>query len=455
MAQIEKNLFDRQSLVILERDFDNDLFGRDIAFENTHVRLHLRGSYHTIAIDDLESQFVMEPRLLLHQDGVVQLTVGVQLPSGLATTQLVKAGHPRTPLVTRSDIPEPYASAESQWVGGEWAKELDAGVRMRQIEHDEPATVDEWFEVAVGRVLHLIRAHREGPMHVYPVIIAETGDCCTNWVVEHEHDIAQVAAGTVPLTGEQLLLGPGPNFGVVSGARIHATLGSALVLQLRAWRANITDLHHTLLYERLVLLNVRVRAFERTLSSFRGRTRVVGAKYRTALDLEKEARGVHIRAGTARDIAAHVLQALGVPATLETIGRGMTMLGERASTRASERAARTANLIAVVGLAVAAVAAVPAIPAILEFVADQRKIDPQATGWAIAQQLLTSPLQLSAVLLGGISVVLLAVFLTFTVRVVRILLSWRKSGYRSRITGYEVRVDLTPHDESETVPGPS
>lgn len=179
----------------------------------------------------------------------------------------------------------------------------------------------------------------------------------------------------------------------------------------------------------------------------RPRPKEVRRTYRAALELERETRGAHILHGGARDIADHVLGTFDVPRMLEVISRGVTIMGERGATRASERAARTANRFAAVSLLAAFVAAMPAVPGILKFAAAQRQADPNATGWAIAQDLLNSPLQLSVLLAAVVGGVVILNVGVVAVRVVRLMFSWRKRGWASLARGWRiVRAPTSEHD---------
>ena len=446
LRTMEKTLLEQQGVVITERRLDRNHFGRD-APSDSYVRLELRQTYHTMRVGGVDHEMVMEPRMLLHRDGVVQTTVGLLLPAGVNTTALVNAARPDFGVFLRSEIPEPYAPPGYAWVGGDWVQERDAGERLRLLEHAELANIYEWMEIAATRTLQLIDARQDGNYLCYPVVIAEAGTCCESWEENHHHDILRAAARANPAPGEQLTLDAGPNMAVTSGLRIHATLASAFILQLRAWDAGVRDLVHLLLFERIVLLYIRLRSLERALHALDTTPKALQRTYRAALELEQEARGANIHAGTARTVAFHVQRELGVPALLDVIGRGMTMLGERAATRASERAARAAALFAVLGLVVAFIAAVPAIPEILRFIDEQRAANPDGSAWAILQGLVTSPLQLSIAVLVAATAVAIAVAGVLAVRLVRVFNRIRKRGYTSRV---KVSFASTKPDDGET-----
>lgn len=123
---------------------------------------------------------------------------------------------------------------------------------------------------------------------------------------------------------------------------------------------------------------------------------------------------------------------------LEVIGRGVTIMGERAATRASEKAARIANRFAAVSLLVAFIAAVPAVPSILDFVTEQQATNPDVTAWGVVSELLRSPLQLSVVLLAVFAGVILLNLGILAIKVVRILWSLRKRGRASQVRGWRI-----------------
>ncbi|WP_144880694.1 hypothetical protein [Microbacterium paraoxydans] len=435
---VERMLVEQQKILVMERATERDLFSHELTIDDPFVRLQMRGSYHTVLVGDEEIRVVFEPRLLLHRDGAVQITVGVSVPPGLNTSQLIGAIQPDSPILSHSEIPEPYAGRKSRWSGGEWAEDLDAGTRMRVIDHEEPASFFDWVDMAEARVLSLIGASKDGTGLVYPVTMAEAGACCDNWESNHQHDVAQVTTLSLPASEEQLVYAPGPNMAASTGRLMHAEFGSALIVELRTWQPGADDLGYTLLFERTVLLFLRMRALEKKLVAVFTKPRDVRRTYRAALELEQEARGGHILHGSARDLAAHVLAALGAPGMLEVIGRGVTIMGERAATRASEKAARTANRFAAVSLLVAFVAAVPAIPSILDFVAAQRQANPDITAWSVVGELLASPLQLSVVLLGVFAGVFLLNGLILAVKVIRVLWSYRKRGKASQVRGWRI-----------------
>lgn len=441
--QAETSLVRIQAVTVVERRMDANLFWSETEDRDAYVRFLLHPTVHTIRVGSQELKITMQPRVLLHRDGVLQVTLRVALPSDCTPQQIITASFPDEPLFTHSRFPDVYSPDDDKWKGGEWETDAATGDRERVFDDvDEPAAVNDWFRVVTSRILATIGARQNGPMYTYPMILTQAGGCCDRWADEHNADLVHLTVRTVPRPGQKIMLDTGPDLSIHSGIRIHATAGSMVRVHFGAWESGLRDFETTLLFERIGLVYVRLRALERRITDFETAGRDIQRTYRAALQLEKEVRGAFHRAGTARETTSHVLTQLGVPEILTGIREGVGMLGERASTRASLRAARAANRFALIGVVVAIIAAVPAIPMILALVEQQRAADPDGGVWAVLQTLLTSPVLLSALILGVAAVYGVGFVARVGFRVVRYLLSLRKRGYMSQVRGY----DITLHE---------
>ncbi|MFC4223015.1 hypothetical protein [Lysinibacter cavernae] len=441
MSEIKNMLLNVQKVTLVEKDIDAHLFWSEREDIDAYIRFFLRETRHTIQIGDKERTVTLEPRVLLHREGVMQIVIGVHFPRGCTPAEVIDASFPAAPVFRTSRIPEPYAAPGAKWVGGDWAEEREGGVRIRVLEHEQPSSVTDWLDTVVGRVLHDIEGFESGPSYTYPVIMVGPGTCCAEWAENHAQDIARMSIRKVPNVGDQITLSAGPNLSAHTGMRIYATAGSALIVHLRKWRVGILDLHHTLIYERIGLVYIRLRSLEQRIADFRTGKREVLRTYRTALELEKEARGAYYRFGSARNISRHVLNDLGGPEILDVVRSGTSMLGERASTRASAQVAKASNRIALFGVVVAVIAAIPAIQPILKLIEQQRAADPETSIWAVLQTLVTSPILFSALVLGAVILYGVSVIGVLLYRVIRYLMLLRKRGYLSRIEGYEITID--------------
>jgi len=208
------------------------------------------------------------------------------------------------------------------------------------------------------------------------------------------------------------------------------------------------DLNVTMLLEHTLLVYIRLRRLEGDIHKFKTARRDVLRLYRTSLQLAREARGASIRWGTGRTISRHLLSELGATEIRETVDSGLTLLGERTAARTAAKSTTAAGRLSAIGLIVAVFAAIPQLPAVLDLIAEQRQLNPEATGWSIVQALSGSPLLLSTVVLCGICLYFLLNFTILTVRVVRHLLASRKRGYASKIEGYNIVFGNT---DSETI----
>jgi hypothetical protein len=440
LAEIDGMLMDRQKVSIAERAIDAGLFGGEAQNEDHFVRLMLRSSRHEVDLIGTEHHLTIEPRLLLHKDGAMQLTIGMHLPAGVETSDLIAAAYPSLEYIVRSHIPEPYAGRRGTWVGGEWAAELDAGVRVRSLEHDGWASIYDYIGLVSDCVLKLIRARPYGEWNCYPIVMAQAGDCCSDWARIHYDDLMQVAARSEPKKASHFQYLLGPDFSVQSDHAFYLNSASAFIVYWRRWSSGIGDLNVTLLFEHTMLVYSRLRRLERDIRKFPTRRREVHTTYRTALQLALEARGATIRWASARAISRHLLAELGATEIRATIDQGLSMLGERASARTDERAARGANRLALIGVLIAFIASIPGLPIILSMIEEQRRTNPNATAWSAIQTVAASPVLLSAMALSAVLLYLLLNVTVVTVRVVRYLFGMRKRGYASSLAGYRISV---------------
>ncbi len=430
-----------------ERVIERDLFDSPDQRENLFVRLLLRDTRHTLAVGDSSIDVIFEPRLLLHRDGVFQLTVGVFPAGQLSVEDLIATAYPTNEYITTSVVPAPLLGDQAHGPGV-WGPDEEEGVRVRLIDHDEPATILDWVDMVRTRVLGLIRADPRGPWNCYPMVLTAPGACCSDWMSSHEQDIASLATRW---DGDSATLRVdfGPDFSVDTDSRWYVSLASSLRVHQPGWEPAITDLHNTLLFEHTLLLYTRWRALENEVAQLRADGPQLTKLYRQSLALAREARGASIRSGSARDIAAHLLSELGGPRIDHVIERALTMLGEQSSTRSAARAARAANWIATIGAAVGVLAAIPSIPAILGLIAEEHAARPDAPGWSIIHTLATSPLLLAATVLSAGATYLAGTVVTVAVRIIRYIARQRRRGYASRLTiDYQLSEKWAPNPNS-------
>ncbi|WP_139340636.1 hypothetical protein [Microbacterium sp. CSI-V] len=441
--EVEALLLESQKVTVSERFLDADLFGGDAQAEDHFVRLFLRPTSHEIVIDGTSTEITVEPRLLLHRDGVIQLVAGFELPRHATVSQVVYGANMDEPLIRRSEVPETFRPAGATWAGGDWLEAPVAGVRYRRLQHDEePSTVAEYMSFLADNVAGHISATLGGGWNGYPVVIAEADSCCADWAQQHPAELANLVAreGVAP-GGRRLRDVTLRDFASFDDHSMFHTLASATIMNWRPWQPGIKDLSFTMLYEHALLLYWRATRVEREVRTVPSKRRRVTELSQTALFMEAEARGVFVRAGGARDIFRDVAGTLGVPEILQTVSKGLSLSSDRAAARASDRVARGARNVAVFGLAVATFAAVPAVPQLFELVEAQREADPGSSWWVTLQTVISSPLQISGILLAVISLFGVVWVGRVVVAVVSYLWGIRKRGYASHLSGYEVDLE--------------
>ncbi|MCS6554626.1 hypothetical protein [Curtobacterium flaccumfaciens] len=438
MEAIDESLASMQAVSGFERKIEWDLFDGPEQHENHYVRLFLRTTRHRLLIGDRESEVAFEPRLLLHSDGVFQLTVGVHPVGELTTSDLVELSHPGNTFIATSMMPEPLLVPD-RLGPGTWALVEGTEERVRIIDHDEPASLYDWIDTLQARVFGVIHATAEGPWNCYPMLITRPGACCVAWYGNHGYDLVRLAARHPSDQGDTFRLDPGPDFSIFTDERRYVSAGSSLHVQDQEWEPGIGDLQLTLIFEYAMLVYTRWRKLENDVIDLRADGPELTRLYRRGLSLSRDARGASIRAGTAKDIVSHLLTQLGAQELERSVDRGLSMLGERASTRSAGRTARAANWIAVLGAGIGLFGALPSIPQTLDLIAREHAANPDAPVWSWIHTLASSPILLVALFAGVCSAYIAVSLITATVRVVRYLLRQRKRGYASHLgVDYEV-----------------
>jgi hypothetical protein len=89
LEEIHGILREAQKFSLLERQLERQILGGRDRHEDRFVRLFLRPTFHTVHVGDVTAPLVLEPRVLVHRDGAVQITVGVHLPAGLGTADIL------------------------------------------------------------------------------------------------------------------------------------------------------------------------------------------------------------------------------------------------------------------------------------------------------------------------------------------------------------------------------
>lgn len=448
LDEVEMMLMDWQKVALLEREIDRSTFGGDAHLEDRFVRLMLRPTHHTLTVAGEAYDTVFEPRLLLHEEGVIQIAVGVELPAQSLLSGVVAGSSPESPIMSKSRIPEPFAPPHGKWAGGSWSDTLVSGVRERILPHDEPADVGSYLEFLAGSVQDHIHAELDPHSLCFPVVITQPAVCCSDWSTGHPRELLALTSGVSAETSDQDLRAELPrDFAAFRDHSMFHSLASATVVHWDEWRPGIWDLNFTMLYEHATLLYARARRAERKTRLVPSKRRQISGLSQVALFMDAEARGAFVHAGTARTTFRDVLRELGVPEILDTLAKGLALANDRATARASERVARSTRNLTLFGLGIAVVAAIPATPQILSLIESQRAAHPDESWWASVQVLASSPLQLSALVLLAIAVYGLGWAGRIAFLVGRALWRFRKRGYESQLQNYSVSVgsaDETP-----------
>ncbi|EYT65562.1 hypothetical protein H489_0106825 [Curtobacterium flaccumfaciens UCD-AKU] len=349
----------------IERQVDARLYGVDPEDADPYVRLFLRNIYLTLTPELGGHEIVLEPRLLLHSRGLVQLTLALNAQDEIATRDAIDLSYSTHPIGSSILIPDVYLRAKEEYLAGKWSDVEDQGRRLRAITFDEPTTISETLDLLAGVVFDVTKARPSGQWLTYAVVMTAPGSCCDNsedWRVQHVSDMDQLALRKSPMDGERLRIDGGPEFASTDGTSDRPNVGSSLHVSYRPWAPGVHDLNTVLLIEHAISVHMRLAHLEQTIKRFRTRARAVERASRHAVRLFAEMRGSELRYGTARDQHTHLLNQLGATDMRATIEQSLSLLSAVSGARSDARTARLANRLAVIGIVVAAIAAIPVVP---------------------------------------------------------------------------------------------
>jgi hypothetical protein len=442
LTELVGNLVDQQKVSLVERDIDSRLFGGDAQEGDHYVRLVLAPLGIKLNVANEERDVTIEPRLLLHRDGAMQLTIGVHLPDDSNTEDIVSISYPSNNYILSTSLPEAYARAYGGTFEGEWEGDGGLGFRHRKIDHStDPAAPYDMLDIVIGSISRLIRSREYGEWNCYPLIIASQGACCQDWELNHGEDLRHLSIRARPRPGDHIELNMGKDLSIRDKESHWANLASGLIFYREHWQPQISDLNHVMMHEHAMMTYTRLKRLERRIAHLPSRYKEVTGLYRIALQLSVETRGASIRWGTGRDALEHLLVALGAPQIRAAIDQGLAMLGERAALKVGEKQARLANRLALVGLLVAAIAAVPVMPDIIEFVRKQQALDPSVGFWATVGDLFSSPLRFASLIVAGCLIYLAYFMVRLFARVLVYLARNRKRGHLASAVDVELIVD--------------
>lgn len=371
LDEAEQIMLDLQIVSAAERFIDRKMFGGRDHDEDRFVRLQLRNSYHYFALPgDAEERYVVfEPRVMIHQSGVVQLDLVLRADGPLSTEQVLAMMWGPAPRITRSEMSTPLVRG-TDWESREsnFGDEPDMGKPLGRFDHDKPVSMTEVAGVHLQAILAVLRRSANDWIN-YPVAIVEVGGCCGDgeiWRRTHRDELHMLTLRANTGTTAPHSLNPPRDLSLKSRNSLFATLGSAAYFQ---WEGNspdgIEELDTVLLFDYALLLYMRLQVLERSVSKMSLRERALSKQYRQALTLFGDLRYRNLRHGETRDIVRHVLDDLGATHMRATIESALNLSSMAHATRSASRASRRAWWITVLGTVVAAFVALPTMAEVI------------------------------------------------------------------------------------------
>ncbi len=378
----ERLILEQQLVSAAERLSDRVLFGGREHDEDRFVRIHLKDSLHRFGVpgSTTSQEVVFEPRLLLHESGIAQLSLQLRADGPLTAHQVLRLMSGPTARIVYSEIPRSLVRGtawESAAPGGTSAASADQVVKIR---HLEPVSLTDASLAHLEAVLVAIGA-RGGEWSHYPIALVEAGGCCpskthisgtlssarSEWLQRHSDEIHRLALGAPPGTELASDLQPPRNLSLAANHLLYAGLGSAIYIQIDGDApSGIEELQTVLVLEYALLTYQRLAAMERQVSRLTLNERSLRRRYREAIDLFSVLRQGDVRAGEAREIIRHVLAAMGADQMRGTIESALNLTGNAHATVSASRAARRSWWITLLATIIAALVAAPSIQAVID-----------------------------------------------------------------------------------------
>lgn len=365
LDEAERLILDQQIVSAAERFIDRRMFGGTDHEEDRFVRLQLRNSYHYFALPgDTDARYVVfEPRVLIHQSGVIQLDLVLRADGALSTEQVLAMMWSPAPRIIRSEMSSPLVRG-TDWQSQEsgFFEDPDMGKPFGYFDHEKPVSMSEVASIHLQAILAVLRRSANEWVN-YPVAIVEVGGCCGDgetWRRSHRHDLHMLTIRANPGTTAPAALDPPRDLSLKSKNSLYATLGSAIFFQWEGESpAGIDELDTVLLFDYALQLYMRLQVLERNVAKMSLRERALSRHYRQALTLFGDLRYRNLRHGETRDIVKHVLNDLGANQMRATIESALNLSSMAHATRSASRASRRAWWITVLATGIAAFVAIP------------------------------------------------------------------------------------------------
>lgn len=370
LAETEANYLGRQVVSAAVRESDANLFGGPDRDKDAFVRLMLRESYHDFVLPGSgeKHHVVFEPRLLLHESGVAQLDLVLNVETPLEVRQILAMMWGPEAMFVRSKMSTPLIQGTLWESLADFSEgTLDAGQPLGVIEHSEPVSMQDLLQIHLLAVLRIIKRSYTY-WTSYPVAIVGSNHCCgpEEWQRAHREDLIRLTIRSAHDGEVADHIPPPKDLSLSRNHSLFAQLGSAIYLQWKgAPPQGIDELETVLVLEYALLVYVRLHALEEDVSRMVTGERRLRTRYRTAVRLFSELRQRDLRSGEARDIVRHVFNDLGVPEIRKTIETALSLSAAAYSTHSAERAAGRAWWITLIATLIGLVVALPPLQDLL------------------------------------------------------------------------------------------
>lgn len=400
---IAESVAEAQLVNAIQGHVERSIFQPEYLATEPYVRLRLRRTsiwWDTLTggaprnADDEQEEIVCDALMLIHRSGTMQLTLAVQLPSHLPTSDVVDLSHSGTSRVSRVEIAEPlaegaFSKAEQKVLGGKWLPEMQEGVRWRKIDlTNDRTSIAEIFGLYRDAVEKYSGVRLNSEWLCYPVICIDQLGCCGSeleWLSLHQLDLAAITAkvrDASRLKGEALLQLMPNDLSLSKSNSTFMTEGSTTLV---AWPGSKISAFSDHLWtvqvvESALLQFWQLRELERRLAATQTRQEDVRQVQRELIYGLQEFRSARLLFGTAFSNMEVLLSGWNVERLYQRLLESLDQLQQLVANDEARKSARRANVLALSAGFAAIVLGLPAISQSLEIIRALPASSPLAIG---------------------------------------------------------------------------
>jgi hypothetical protein len=395
-STIERSVAEYQVVNAIQHHIEKDLLAPSYLAGEPYLRLRLRSAGQWLALlnggrvrspGGLDEGTSADILLLIHRSGVMQLTIALKLPDDITVAQYRSMCFGSSEVVCASRIAEPvlraaYGRRDRAYLAGDWEEEEEQGVRWRLIQHEEPGSISDLFNLYLAAVSHAIKREPSEGWFCYPVTFIDKVGCCDSEASFRDahpnelHDAIMRSVSASEVRSEALASVIPEDSSLTKHTSFYCNMASAIEVRWPTGRGGnfAGHLQRLVLLESALLQYWQIHLLDRRVGVTDGSLRQVREIQREAIFGLREYRDSSISYGTGRDLVERLLVEWRVAGLYGHVLETIDQLQQLVVAAESKISARRANLLAAIALIVAIFLGLPAIDETLD-IAKTVKVD--------------------------------------------------------------------------------